>query len=124
MCGFCGLSFVPNENLDIAKNFGKKLNSELFHRGPDADGKHISFKNTNNLLFHRRLSILEISEKGSQPMLSHDNKYTLTFNGEIYNHLNIRKKLSKEFNIKWRGNSDTETLLESISFFPILNLPI
>ena len=104
-------------SIAVAKGlcFANKLDLKLFHRGPDAKGNFKTYIKSNNILFHRRLSILEISDKGSQPMLSNDKNLAICFNGEIYNHLEIRKKLDKEFNISWKGNSDTETLIESFS---------
>lgn len=119
MCGFCGVSFFSNEKLNKAKILGEKLNLKLAHRGPDDEGNCISQLGSNNLFFHRRLSILEISKKGSQPMLSNDNNLILCFNGEIYNHLELRKKLEEIYKISWKGNSDTETLIESFCYFGI-----
>ena len=52
-------------------------------------------------------------------MTSHNSRFVIIFNGEIYNHLSIRSILEREFKIKWRGTSDTETLLESIAYFGI-----
>ncbi len=115
MCGLCGVSFVTKNDINKAEIFANKLDLKLFHRGPDAKGNFKTYIKSNNILFHRRLSILEISDKGSQPMLSNDKNLAICFNGEIYNHLEIRKKLDKEFNISWKGNSDTETLIESFS---------
>ena len=73
-----------------------------------------------NLLGHNRLSILDLSKSGSQPMTSLCGRYTITFNGEIYNHLLIRELIQKQKNIYWRSTSDTETLVESISNFGLL----
>jgi asparagine synthase (glutamine-hydrolysing) len=71
-------------------------------------------------LGHQRLSIIDLSDAGNQPMQSNSGRYILTYNGEIYNHLEIRKELEKNnSNIKWQGNSDTETLLEAIDFWGI-----
>ena len=65
------------------------------------------------------MSINDLSEKGSQPMKSENNSFVLVFNGEIYNHWNIRKSFLNKFNINWEGTSDTETLLKSIELLGI-----
>ena len=78
----------------------------LRHRGPDAEGVWID--GAGLALAHRRLSILDLSPAGDQPMTSKSGRYVLVFNGEIYNHLDLRKELQGEV---WRGHSDTETLL-------------
>ena len=71
-------------------------------------------------LGHRRLSIVDLSSHGSQPMLSNSGRYVIVFNGEIYNHLLLRKELIKSGNnISWRGYSDTETLLACIDTWGI-----
>ena len=112
MCGFAGII-----NKDVRNFFSetsiKKISNILSHRGPDSEGFYFSDDN-HTAMIHRRLSILDLSTKGNQPMISSNKRYVITFNGEIYNHLKIRKKLINS-NINWRSNSDTETLLESIS---------
>src|SRR5690606_32720243 len=63
-----------------------------------------------------RLAILDLTEAGHQPMVSHDGRNVLTLNGEIYNHLDLRRRLEREGHMPaWRGHSDTETLVEAIS---------
>ena len=80
----------------------------LRHRGPDGCGEWTNTK--GNVYFgHTRLAILEPTEAGSQPMFSSSKRFTIIFNGEIYNHLELRKFLPA---VQWRGNSDTETLIE------------
>ena len=84
----------------------------LRHRGPDGNGiERIPVAGHIVTLAHTRLSILDLSPAGRQPMRSQDGRWWLTFNGEIYNHLDLRKVLSIEF----RGHSDTETLVELIA---------
>ena len=71
-------------------------------------------------LSHRRLSIVDLSNAGHQPMISHCGRYVIVFNGEIYNHISIRKELTNlTKNIKWCGESDTEVLLTAIVFWGI-----
>ena len=85
------------------------------HRGPDLEG--IWFDTTAGIgLGHCRLSILELSSAGDQPMVSHSGQYVLVYNGEVYNHLTPRENLKAEgAEPEWMGHSDTETLLAAIS---------
>ena len=86
MCGIVG--FWSNfKNEDENKIYIKRMSEELNHRGPDFAG----YWNDNTESFyisHRRLSILDLSTSGNQPMLSQSRRYIISFNGEIYNHLN------------------------------------
>lgn len=102
MCGIIG-TFVS-----IGEAAALKL-EPIHHRGPDAQG---DFRSQNKAcwLGHTRLSILELSTAGSQPMTDSSGRYTIVFNGEIYNHLAIRGQLTPR---PWRGQSDTETLVEA-----------
>lgn len=79
----------------------------ISHRGPDDKGY---FFENNVMLGHRRLSIVDLSINGHQPLSTIDNSYIIVFNGEIYNHIEIRNELIKE-GFKFKSNSDTETLL-------------
>ncbi|HNF47696.1 MAG TPA: asparagine synthetase B, partial [Chitinophagaceae bacterium] len=94
----CGIAGAINFQLDIPL-----LTKDLYHRGPDEQN---SFTDDNLILHHHRLSILDISG-GAQPM--HYEHFTIIFNGEIYNHLEVRKKL----NLNCRTHSDTETILQA-----------
>lgn len=83
----------------------------LAHRGPDESGLWVDEAN-GVALAHRRLSILELSPAGSQPMISASGRYVVSFNGEIYNHLALREELAAAGAApRWRGHADTETLL-------------
>ena len=111
MCGIAGvLSF--NEPVDLAQL--KNMTDILIHRGPDDEGHWLSDDKSIGL-GHRRLSILDLSDWGKQPMHSLNNRYIITFNGEIYNHLELREKFPSDF--AWTSNSDTETLIELIEKF-------
>ena len=79
------------------------------HRGPDDAGAWADAQ-AGIALGHRRLSIVDLSAAGHQPMASDGGRYVLAFNGEIYNHLALRAELEGK-GIAWRGHSDTETLL-------------
>ena len=86
----------------------------LVHRGPN-DGGLWHDAQAGIALSHRRLSIIDPSPAGHQPMISSCGRYILSFNGEIYNHLAIRAALEAGGAIAWRGHSDTETLLYAIA---------
>lgn len=89
------------------------MNDSLAHRGPDDQGIWVD-EQAGIALGHRRLSILELSPLGSQPMVSECGRFVIVYNGEVYNHYSIRGELKSE-GVNFRGNSDTETLLHSIS---------
>jgi asparagine synthase (glutamine-hydrolysing) len=119
MCGISGFysfSFLENSEL---RNISIKMLSSMKHRGPDDEG--IWINDTNNLLLCQvRLSILDLSYNGHQPMHSKSDNFSLVFNGEIYNHKEIRKLLTDDCClIKWSSESDTETLIEAIEFWGI-----
>lgn len=105
MCGISGILSRSEESRDI---FAKKAVGRMDHRGPDANG--IWTDKEYVALTHNRLSIIDLSEAGSQPMRSADGRYVMVFNGEIYNHLQLREIYLKGHN--FRGHSDSETILE------------
>ncbi len=88
------------------------------HRGPDASG---TWSDTSVAvgLAHRRLSILELSVLGNQPMTSASGRFVISYNGEVYNHQDLRKELDKSRNIPWRGRSDTEVLVNAIEHWGV-----
>jgi asparagine synthase (glutamine-hydrolysing) len=111
MCGIAGLiksRFTKDESLAIAK----KMGHAIAHRGPDDQG--IWNDSHGNYLVHRRLSILDLSPAGHQPMISQNSRFILVFNGEIYNYKDLRENLIAQ-GVSFRGASDTEVLLEMIS---------
>ncbi len=113
MCGIAGIWNNKISSDEIYFGLHSMINV-IQHRGPD-DGD-VWFDKTTRLGFaHRRLAIIDLSITGHQPMQSSCKNFIIVFNGEIYNHIQIRSKLFYvDQNIKWRGSSDTETLLESI----------
>ena len=116
MCGITGFYSKTNSNFS---NLIYKMNSAISHRGPDSEGIWQN-KDLGICFGHRRLSILDLSNEGHQPMLSGSGQFVITYNGEIYNHLEIRRELEQSnIHLKWRGNSDTETLVEAIDFWGI-----
>src|SRR6266705_6224378 len=107
MCGLTGFwrpgGFVEHDGLATVQKMGLLL----VHRGPDNAGTWVDGK-VGIALAHRRLSILDLSPAGHQPMVSASTRYVITFNGEVYNHNALRVALERSH---WRGHSDTETLL-------------
>jgi asparagine synthase (glutamine-hydrolysing) len=89
------------------------MGDSLRHRGPDGQGVWLD-ASAGIGMAHRRLAIVELSDAGAQPMLSHCGRYVLSFNGEIYNYLALRRELEAFGNVEWRGHSDTEVLLCAI----------
>ena len=100
MCGITGII-----SKDAAKHI-QSMTDIISHRGPDDQGVFID---SNFAFGHRRLSILDLSANGHQPMISLDGRYVLIFNGEIYNHWEIREKIIDKYPFK--STSDTETIL-------------
>jgi len=105
MCGIAGFTQFNHQ-------FGneqtlEKMGNAILHRGPDAGGVYLKDKIG---FCHRRLSIIDLSESGNQPMVSHDGRYIIVFNGEIYNFLSLRKELEKQ-NYPFKTHTDTEVLL-------------
>jgi asparagine synthase (glutamine-hydrolysing) len=113
MCGIAGfLSPVPLQ-ADAAIT-ARAMGDRLRHRGPDGRDEWLDAE-AGIALAHRRLSIVDLSPAGRQPMCSADGRWLITFNGEIYNHLELRQELRAQDRAPpWRGHSDTETLLAAI----------
>ncbi len=102
MCGFSGFAGTNCNREDVLK----RMTDKIAHRGPDQEG---AFLSEQAALGFRRLSIIDL-ENGSQPMYNEDKKIVITFNGEIYNHLEIRKELIEKGHV-FENNSDTECLI-------------
>ena len=106
MCGIAGFirkDRTESENTSLLSRMG----DSLYHRGPDAGGNYLD-KGVG--MAHRRLSILDLSDSGAQPMTSHSGRYVMVYNGEIYNYMSLRNELKGE-NVHFRGNSDSEVFL-------------
>ena len=106
MCGFAGV-YARRPSEDSLRLMGLAI----AHRGPDDSGIWIDPEAAMGLV-HRRLSIIDLSPAGHQPMVSACGRYVIAFNGEIYNHSELRQALEHP---SWRGHSDTETLLVAIA---------
>ena len=115
MCGINGIL----GHMEDALGQIEAMNRVIVHRGPDDQGVWSDDK--GEVFFgHRRLAILELSPKGAQPMVSASGNLVITYNGEIYNYLDIKKKLLSEHGeVVFKGNSDTELLLYSIECYGI-----
>jgi len=115
MCGIAGVLYSqPKLNNDEFLSLMQSMGDALRHRGPDDHGEWVD-ANAGIGFAHRRLSILDLSPAGHQPMISRNKRYVIIFNGEIYNYREIKADLEKS-GIVFRGHSDTETLLESIAY--------
>lgn len=119
MCGISGFWSTSSEGVRQLEEIGRAMSRTLRHRGPDADGIW-SDTDAGIVLAHRRLSILDPSPQGAQPMLSASGRHVVVYNGEIYNHPELRRRLEAAGNAPdWRGHSDTETLLAAIDAWGI-----
>lgn len=107
MCGIVGRLNFNKDNF-ISEGLIKEMVKVLFHRGPDDQGIFIE-KNIG--LGHSRLSIIDLSPAGHQPMSDKEGKIWITYNGEIYNFLDLRRDLEKE-GIKFKSKTDTEVIIE------------
>lgn len=116
MCGIAGLyrdAQQPGEAVAIANEQAiHQMCDRMVHRGPDGFG-YWSSKDKSVFFGHRRLSIIDLSEHGRQPMTAKSGRYTITYNGEIYNHKTIRQELEQRGH-SFAGSCDTEVLIQAI----------
>lgn len=110
MCGIAGI--VSNKKKDNLENMINGMLETIVHRGPDGSGK--KFFDDKVALGHRRLAIIDLSEKGLQPM-EWNKRYWITFNGEIYNYKELREQLIKEKNFSFESETDTEVILAAFA---------
>ena len=115
MCGIAGFCNMPNR----WQNNIQAMNERIIHRGPNGGG-YWANEDMSVALGHRRLSIIDLSDSGAQPMHSASDRYVCVFNGEIYNYKAIGNKLLKEKRVRtFRGTSDTEVLLEAVEAYGV-----
>lgn len=114
----CGIAGFIDGNLRNPEQVLRKMTDAIVHRGPDDEGVWHD-KEIGVALGHRRLSILDLSPAGHQPMLSRSGRYVIVFNGEVYNHSSIRSELESLGLRNWRGHSDTEVMLEAFDMWGI-----
>ena len=120
----CGIAGYWSAKRSAAAALAESMAMRLQHRGPDDAGAWADDA-AGLVLAHRRLSILDLSPAGHQPMVSPCRRYVLCFNGEVYNHVALRKDLEADGGaFDWRGHSDTETLLAALRHWgPARTLP-
>ncbi len=119
MCGLAGFLDGHLPEAGTAASTAQAMGDRIANRGPDDSGVWVDAA-AGIALAHRRLAIVDLSSAGHQPMASDCRRYMLVFNGEIYNHLVLRKMLEVEGpRIAWRGHSDTETLLAGFAAWGI-----
>jgi asparagine synthase (glutamine-hydrolysing) len=118
MCGITG--FLSSTMPAHAEAIGARMAEAIQYRGPDDQGVWLD-RDAGVLLAHRRLAIVDLSAAGHQPMTSPSGRFTMVFNGEVYNHLTLRKELDAHPQSPgtWRGHSDTETLLAAMDAWGI-----
>jgi len=106
----CGIAAFLGEDAAAGQAFAARANQVMAHRGPN---DHDTYTDTGVVLAHRRLSILDLSRRGHQPMVSPDGRYVLSYNGEIYNHWSLRPALERHWT--FQSTCDTETLLAALA---------
>jgi asparagine synthase (glutamine-hydrolysing) len=121
MCGLTGFWTISSSR-SFADNLARTvygMAAALASRGPDDESIWVD-QSAGIALGHKRLAVVDLSLAGRQPMCSHSSRYTIAFNGEIYNHISIRVELaSLGVSVLWRSHSDTETLLAAIECWGI-----
>ena len=106
MCGIAGI-FDFSDN-DINPEIANRIGASLEHRGPDYS--EVQFIKNNVVFIHTRLAIIDLDQRSNQPFKSDDKRFTIVFNGEIYNYREIRKEL-EALGVSFRTEGDTEVLL-------------
>jgi asparagine synthase (glutamine-hydrolysing) len=117
MCGIAGF-WSPSLVASARRDAVRDMTLRLAHRGPDADGHWVP-SDTPIALGHRRLSILDLSASGAQPMWSASGRFVISFNGEIYNFRDLRERLHAA-GASFRGTSDTEVLLAGFEAWGVM----
>ncbi len=119
MCGITGFLAAPARPESELKEMARSMANAIAYRGPDDSGAWADAQ-AGIALGHRRLSIIDLSPAGHQPMASSSGRFVVAFNGEIYNHLDIRAELLVAgVALAWRGHSDTETLLAAFEHWGV-----
>src|SRR5712691_7232691 len=106
MCGICGIFDAEGPGV-AQEHLVRRMAATLTHRGPDDDGFYVS---PQCLLGHRRLKIIDLSPLGRQPMTNEDASIWVSFNGEVYNYLELRPELVRRGH-QFRSQTDTEVIL-------------
>ena len=118
MCGLAGFVQRGGFSESHGRRIASKMGAMITHRGPD-DGDVWLDPRAGVALANRRLAVVDLSAAGHQPMCSHSGRYVISFNGEIYNHRELRLQVDVDrvSAVRWRGASDTESLLAAIEHF-------
>jgi len=115
MCGIVGTLVLNGSDFAVSEPYLRRMRDTMTHRGPDGQGTWIA-ENRRVGLGHRRLAIIDLSSAAAQPMSHANGRYQITFNGEIYNHAEIRRELEQLGHHHWQtGHSDTEVILQSFA---------
>lgn len=115
MCGIAGFIDIHSQwDTQQLNNIGRQMTSRIAHRGPDDEGVWVE-STAGVVLGNRRLAIIDLSADGHQPMHSRNGRFTIVFNGEIYNFPTLRQYLQNQYHHQFTGCSDTEILLELIA---------
>jgi asparagine synthase (glutamine-hydrolysing) len=109
VCGITGIFHV--NGAQASGDHLRAMTRAIAHRGPDGDGHWVE---SSVALGHRRLSIIDLSDAGAQPMQTEDGRYIMTYNGELYNYLDIKQQLQKH-NVHFTSRSDSEVLLKAVA---------
>src|SRR2546426_5995508 len=113
MCGIVGALSFTNSAFRVSEPYLTRMRDVMAHRGPDGAGIFIS-SDRRLALGHRRLAIIDLSERAAQPMSNEDDTLWVVFNGEIYNHAEIRTELERQGGHRWKtDHSDTEVILHA-----------
>jgi len=120
MCGITGIILNKKFKYNNLEDLIFRMTKKISHRGPDHNA---IWSNQKKDLYigHARLSILDISKSGNQPMQSSSGRYVITYNGEVYNHNKIRLDMDTIQKINWKSTSDTETILEAVELWGVKN---
>src|SRR6201996_5153592 len=115
MCGISGVLAFKNSNFQVTAEYLVRMRETMVHRGPDGAGMWISPDRRVGMA-HRRLSIIDLSDAAAQPMSHEDGSLQGVFNGEIYNHAEIRRELEGRRPRRWKtDHSDTEVILHAFA---------
>src|SRR5205823_12375394 len=113
MCGIVGALVFDSSNFRLTEGYVERMRDTMAHRGPDGAGVWLS-DDRRIALGHRRLSIIDLSPAAAQPMCNEDESLWVSFNGEIYNHAEIRRELERSGEHRWKtDHSDTEVILHA-----------
>ena len=109
MCGITGL--INLDNSPVSSHVVKGMTDALIHRGPDDEGQWVE-KNVG--IGHRRLSVIDLSQAGRQPMISANDRFVLSYNGEVYNFQELRRELEGKGH-EFRSQTDSEVVLNALA---------